>query len=174
MRRIAGAAGRIDTRSSTQEAIVTEVMSSERGTARLTPSETPAIERRPAEVLRRPPDASPRHRCPYCFGKIHVDARKCRHCGEWVVPTTRGASSAVLRAFGWLWAGASMLGAAGLWHVATLWRARQLLGVDDGNLPPPAVVNALLFGGVALIAIQGLVGGLGLVVFSALAPRRPR
>lgn len=23
--------------------------------------------------------------CPYCFGEIADDARKCKHCGEWVV-----------------------------------------------------------------------------------------
>lgn len=24
--------------------------------------------------------------CPYCYGEIHPDAKKCRHCGEWLAP----------------------------------------------------------------------------------------
>lgn len=26
-------------------------------------------------------------RCPYCQGDVADDARKCRHCGEWVSTT---------------------------------------------------------------------------------------
>ena len=23
--------------------------------------------------------------CPYCFGEVHQDAKKCKHCGEWLI-----------------------------------------------------------------------------------------
>lgn len=36
--------------------------------------------------------------CPFCFGEIHTEARKCKHCGEWVkggpqVPSSRSGGS---------------------------------------------------------------------------------
>lgn len=153
------------------EARVSEAMMTERPAARLTPSD--AVPSGTGRIETRAADRGARRRCPFCYGKIEVDARKCRHCGEWVVRTSRGAAAAILRLFGWCWTGGSLLAAALLWHVATLWQARQVLGVDDTNLPP-AVLSALGYGGVALIAIQGIVLGLGLVVFGGLAPRRPR
>lgn len=153
------------------EARVSEAMMTERPAARLTPSDVANNESRRIEP--RAADRGARRRCPFCYGKIEVDARKCRHCGEWVVRTSRGAAAAMLRFFGWCWTGGSLLAAALLWHVATLWQARQVLGGDDTNLPP-AVLSALVYGGVAFVAIQGIVLGLGLVVFGGIAPRRPR
>lgn len=26
-------------------------------------------------------------KCPYCAGEVQPDAKKCKHCGEWLVPT---------------------------------------------------------------------------------------
>jgi len=31
-----------------------------------------------------PAQAQPAVRCPYCGGEISSDAKKCRHCGEWI------------------------------------------------------------------------------------------
>jgi hypothetical protein len=111
--------------------------------------------------------------CPYCRAAIAEEARKCRHCGEWVVSTSRGAAAALLRVVGWLWVGASLLGAAALWQVASATRSRILATVVDEGLTP-ALLDALAYIAVALAILQGLTFGLALAVLASLAPRRPR
>jgi hypothetical protein len=115
-----------------------------------------------------------RRRCPYCLSRVVVDAKKCRHCGEWLVPTSSGAASALLRAVGWLWFLASGAGAFGLWHLVTMWRSRVILEPPDPGMPSPETIAALLYGAVGLVAIQGVVLGLGMTVLGRLVPRRPR
>ena len=31
-------------------------------------------------------------KCPFCSGEIEADAKKCRHCGEWLGKNKRGIS----------------------------------------------------------------------------------
>ena len=36
-------------------------------------------------------------KCPYCMGEIHVEAKKCKHCGEWLEDKSSPGNSALGR-----------------------------------------------------------------------------
>ena len=112
--------------------------------------------------------------CPYCCQAIPADARKCGKCGEWVVRTSRGPASALLRAVGVLWIALSALVALALWRVASVVRARLLATYVDENFVAPRVIDPILGAVIFLVLLLGLTVGLALVVFAGRSPRRPR
>ena len=36
--------------------------------------------------------SGPIKKCPFCSGEIGTDAKKCKHCGEWLGKNKRGIS----------------------------------------------------------------------------------
>ena len=119
------------------------------------------------------PDAPPARRCPHCCMAVPTEARKCRACGEWLVPTSGGVAAALLRVLGWSWAGVSCLAAAVLWYLAGAVRTALLLGDADRWLTPLGL-DVARWALVALVALQGVTVGVGLHVVAGMAPRRPR
>lgn len=117
------------------------------------------------------PDAPPARRCAYCCMAVPVDARKCRACGEWLVPTSGGLAAGLLRALGWTWAGVSTLAAAVLWYLGGAVRQAMLLGDADRWLTPLGL-DVARWGLVALVALQGITIAVVLHVLAGLAPRR--
>jgi hypothetical protein len=111
-------------------------------------------------------------RCPYCCGGLPREAKKCGACGEWVVRTSSGAAAALLRLLGWSWVGVTLLAATGLWYGGRAARYWVLMR-DVDPMITPFLVDVARFGLLALVLLQGLTVGLGLVVLARSAPRRP-
>jgi hypothetical protein len=111
--------------------------------------------------------------CPYCRSALDPAAKKCRSCGEWTVGTSTGLAASLLRLLGWLWAGGSLLAAAGVWYGGAAVRAWLIARAVDPVLTP-LVLSALLYVLTAVVVMQGLTVGVGLNVLAGLTPRRPR
>jgi hypothetical protein len=112
-------------------------------------------------------------RCPYCCDLIPREAKKCRSCGEWVVRTSRGVMSSVLRLASIAWAIGTLLAAAGLWKLAEGVRRWVWLHAVDPTITPQ-VVEIAIYLVIALVVIRGLMVSVGLNVMAGLSPRRPR
>ncbi len=112
-------------------------------------------------------------RCPYCCDLIPREAKKCRSCGEWVVRTSGGLMSSVLRLAGIAWAIGTLLVAAGLWRLAEGVRRWVWLHAVDTTITPQ-VVQIAIYVVIALVVIRGLMVSVGLGVMAGLSPRRPR
>jgi hypothetical protein len=112
-------------------------------------------------------------RCPYCCDLIPREAKKCRSCGEWVVRTSRGVMSSVLRLASIAWAIGTALAAVGLWKLAEGVRRWVWLHAVDPTITPQ-VVEIATYLVIALVVIRGLMVSVGLNVMAGLSPRRPR
>jgi hypothetical protein len=129
----------------------------------------------PLPLSRRPGEAAiARERpCPYCCADIPREAKKCRSCGEWVVGTSSGIAAAGLRLLALLWAGVTLLGAAGLWMLGQgVRRWVWMHAVDQGITPQ--LVDIALYTLIAIVVLKGLMVSVGLGVMARLSPRRPR
>jgi hypothetical protein len=82
-------------------------------------------------------------------------------------------AASLLRLLGWLWAGLSLLAAAGVWYGGAAVRAWLIARAVDPVLTP-LVLSALLYVLTAVVVMQGLTVGVGLNVLAGLTPRRPR
>jgi hypothetical protein len=89
------------------------------------------------------------------------------------VSTSTGLAASLLRLLGWLWAGMSLLAAAGVWYGGGAVRAWLIARAVDPVLTP-LVLTALLYVATAVVVMQGLTVGVGLNVLAGLTPRRPR
>ena len=112
-------------------------------------------------------------RCPYCCDLIPREAKKCRSCGEWVVRTSRGVMSGILRLASIAWAIGTLLAAVGLWKLGEGVRRWVWLHAVDPTITPP-VVEIAIYLVIALVVIRGLMVSVGLNVMAGLSPRRPR
>jgi hypothetical protein len=112
-------------------------------------------------------------RCPYCCDLIPREAKKCRSCGEWVVRTSRGVVSSMLRLAGVAWAAGTVLAAFGLWQVAQNVRRWVWMHAVDTGITPP-VVEIGIYVLIAVVVVRGLMVAIGLGVMAGLSPRRPR
>jgi hypothetical protein len=132
-----------------------------------------ATARPPQRSGETPSALSLTQRCPYCCDLIPRDAKKCRSCGEWVVRTSRGVMSGVLRLASITWAIGTLLAAVGLWKLAEGVRRWVWLHAVDPTITPQ-VVEIATYLVIALIVIRGLMVSVGLNVMAGLSPRRPR
>lgn len=112
-------------------------------------------------------------RCPYCCDLIPREAKKCRSCGEWVVRTSRGVMSSMLRLAGVAWGVGTLFAAYGLWHVAQGVRRWVWLHAVDPSITP-AVVEIAIYVVIGAVVVRGLMVSIGLGVMAGLSPRRPR
>lgn len=83
--------------------------------------------------------------CPYCWMMVAAHAKKCGHCGEWLVERNPMVAIALVGA-GWAWVTLSILGAIGF-----------LMMADTAMMVRIAYATAVL--------LQGLVFGLSAVLF---------
>lgn len=128
--------------------------------------------------------------CPYCAEQILPNARKCKHCGEWLdrganrevnsaansehrsaFRPGRSVASIVLAAIGWLWVLLSLSSAGIIWRNTALVRAIGPIpgliiasGVDYHTWQEQGYIWALI------TAVQGLLTGLVCIVLA----QRPR
>ena len=112
-------------------------------------------------------------RCPWCCDLIPRDAKKCRSCGEWVVRTSRGVVSTMLRLAGVAWGIGTLLAAFALWQVAQGVRRWVWLHAIDPSITPP-VVEIIVYVLIGVVVVRGLMVSIGLGVMAGLSPRRPR
>lgn len=112
-------------------------------------------------------------RCPYCCDLIPREAKKCRSCGEWVVRTSRGVVSTMLRLAGVAWGIGTLLAAYALWQVAQGVRRWVWLHAVDPNITPQ-VVEIVVYVLIGVVVVRGLMVSIGLGVMAGLSPRRPR
>ena len=112
-------------------------------------------------------------RCKWCCTDVPPQAKKCYACGEWLVGTTAGVASAVLRLLGWTWALLSCFTAATIWYVGTAIRD-QLIFHNAGEYLTPFGIELAVYALVGMVVLQGLTVGVGLNVLARCAPRRPR
>jgi hypothetical protein len=112
-------------------------------------------------------------RCPYCCDLIPREAKKCRSCGEWVVRTSRGFMSSMLRLASVAWAAGTLLAAAGLWKLGEGVRRWVWLHAVDPTITPQVAAIAIYLV-IALVVIRGFMVSVGLNVMAGLSPRRPR
>ena len=127
-----------------------------------------SVTRRSGETL-----AAAQKNCPYCCADISVDAKKCRSCGEWVVGTSGGLAAAALRLLGLLWAGVTVLSAAGLWYVGQGVRRWAWMHAVDQQITPQ-LVDLALYAMIAIVLLKGFMLSVGLGIMARLSPRRPR
>ena len=132
-----------------------------------------ATARPPQRSGETPSALSLTQRCPYCCDLIPREAKKCRSCGEWVVRTSRGVMSSVLRLASIAWAVGTLLAAVGLWKLAEGVRRWVWLHAVDPTITPQ-VVEIAIYLVIALVVIRGLMVSVGLNVMAGLSPRRPR
>ena len=132
-----------------------------------------ATARPPQRSGETPSALSLTQRCPYCCDLIPREAKKCRSCGEWVVRTSRGVMSSVLRLASIAWALGTLLAAAGLWKLADGVRRWVWLHAVDPTITPQ-VVEIAIYLVIALVVVRGLMVSVGLNVMAGLSPRRPR
>jgi hypothetical protein len=111
--------------------------------------------------------------CPWCCDDIPVEAKKCRSCGEWVVSTSHGIGSMMLRLFGLAWVALSFLIAAGLWFAGQALRGWVWMHSINQQLTP-RVVDFVLYVVIAVVLLKGMAVAVGFGVLSRLSPRRPR
>ncbi|MEP6732116.1 MAG: hypothetical protein ABJE10_15825 [bacterium] len=111
--------------------------------------------------------------CRFCCGDIPIEAKKCRHCGEWLVGTSGGFASGMLKILGVMWAGATVLAAAGLWYVGQGIRRWAWMHAVDQQITPQ-LVDLALYAVIAIVLLKGLMLSLGLGIMARLSPRRPR
>jgi hypothetical protein len=127
-----------------------------------------SVARRSGETL-----AAARKHCPFCCDDIPVDAKKCRSCGEWVVGTSGGFAAAGLRMLGVLWAGVTVLTAAGLWYVGQGIRRWAWMHAVDQQITPQ-IIDLTLYALIAIVLLKGFMLSVGLGIMARLSPRRPR
>jgi hypothetical protein len=132
-----------------------------------------ATARPPQRSGETPSALSLTQRCPYCCDLIPREAKKCRSCGEWVVRTSRGVMSGVLRLASIAWGIGTLLAAVGLWKLAEGVRRWVWLHAVDPTITPQ-VVEIAIYLVIALVVIRGLMVSVGLNVMAGLSPRRPR
>lgn len=118
------------------------------------------------------PAAAQKH-CPFCCVDISTDAKKCRSCGEWVVGTSGGLAAAGLRLLGVLWAGVTVISAAGLWYLGQGIRRWAWMHAVDQQITPQ-VVDLALYAAIAIVLLKGFMLSVGLGIMARLSPRRPR
>lgn len=110
--------------------------------------------------------------CQYCCDSIPREARKCRSCGEWVVRTTGGIGSHVLRLIALGWAALSVAIAVGAVFVAQA--VRRWVWMHSVNQEiTPQVVDFALYVIIAIVLLKGLAVSIGLLIMARLSPRRP-
>ncbi len=127
----------------------------------------------PYTRAQREPLAPAERACPWCCSSIPQNAKKCHACAEWVVGTSGGIAAAVLRLLALLWAGLTLLAAAGLWTMGQgIVRWVWMHAVDPAITPQ--VVTLLLYAVIAVVLLKGLMVSVGLGLLARLAPRRPR
>jgi hypothetical protein len=132
-----------------------------------------ATARPPQRSGETPSALSLTQRCPYCCDLIPREAKKCRSCGEWVVRTSRGVMSSVLRLASIAWGIGTLLAAVWLWKLAEGVRRWVWLHAVDPTITPQ-VVEIAIYLVIALVVIRGLMVSVGLNVMAGLSPRRPR
>ena len=109
--------------------------------------------------------------CRWCREPVRAHAKKCAHCGEWLVETRLDQASALLRVVGWLEIGFAPLGAKPMWRAAgALGRA----GAEGyGPLDPGGSAAWISRTIAAALFLYGLFIGLLIVAFAERGPRRP-
>src|SRR5215211_1013593 len=93
--------------------------------------------------------------CPWCCDDIPEAAKKCRSCGEWVVGTSHGIGSMMLRLLGIAWIAVSIAIAAGLWFAGQALRGWVWMHSINQQLTP-RVVDFLLYVVITLVLLKGL------------------
>ena len=127
-----------------------------------------SVTRRSGETL-----AAAMKRCPFCCGDIPTEARKCRECGEWVVGTSGGFAAAGLRFLGVIWAGVTLMAAAGLWYAGQGVRRWAWMHAVDQQVTPQ-LVDLAVYTLISVVVLKGLMLSVGLGIMARLSPRRPR
>ena len=118
-------------------------------------------------VVQREAPKTAHPRCNVCRMDVPSGAKKCAHCGEWLIATQLNAVDRILTALGYIWTVLSIVGALGLWlatkNVATIGSYGEAIMPSFWESVPLGIIVALL--------LQGLVIGFAIVSFAQRGPR---